>query len=48
VEDIDDYLKSQGFRNFRSELEGNIYNINCVEEDSSRMKEVLSVYLKIR
>lgn len=48
VEDIDDYLKTQGFKNFSSVLEGNLYKINCVEVDSRRMKEVLSVYLKIR
>lgn len=48
IEDLDHYLKNQGFRNFYSKLEGNIYNINCVEDDSSHMKEVLSVYLRLR
>ncbi|NLZ47446.1 MAG: hypothetical protein GX895_01440 [Clostridiales bacterium] len=48
VEDIEDYLKTQGFRNFHTKLEGNVYNIHCVEEDSKHMKEVLAIYLRIR
>lgn len=48
VEDLDHYLKTQGFRNFHSKTMGNVYKIDCVEDDSRHMKEVLSVYLKIR
>lgn len=48
VEDINSFLKVQGFDGFKSELKGNSYSINCNPNESGHMKEALQVYLKIR
>lgn len=48
VEDINGYLKTQGFRNFDSKLKGNSYSISCNADDSKHMKDALNVYLHIR
>ena len=48
VEDINGYLKNQGFRDFNSSLKGNSYNISCNTNDSKHMKDTLNVYLSIR
>ncbi|MDP4088760.1 MAG: hypothetical protein Q8930_05755 [Bacillota bacterium] len=48
VEDINSFLKVQGFDNLDSELVGNSYKINCSPNESKRVKDALSVYLSIR
>lgn len=48
VEDINSFLKVQGFDEFKSRLEGNSYEIDCDTDESKHMKEALQVYLRIR
>ncbi|WP_163191680.1 hypothetical protein [Clostridium thermarum] len=48
VEDINGFLNTQGFRNYKTSLKGNSYNISCSPDESRHMKDTLNVYLKIR
>lgn len=46
-EDLEDYLKDQGFKDFKAEIVGGHIHIEANEE-SHKMKEILSSYLDIR
>lgn len=42
MSDVDDFLKSQGFNGFQSQLDGDHYYIKT--SDSDRIKDALNVY----
>jgi hypothetical protein len=44
--DVDDFLKTQGVRNFTTELDGDHYKIKAAE--SHQIKEILEVYCQNR
>ncbi|WP_058486185.1 hypothetical protein [Defluviitalea phaphyphila] len=46
-EDLEKYIKDQGFKNFKVDITGGHINIEA-KEDSKKMKEILSTYLSIR
>ncbi|HHW30270.1 MAG TPA: hypothetical protein GXX20_01130 [Clostridiaceae bacterium] len=45
IEDLEKYLKNQGFENFSTELIGNQYFIKPAEDEYYDMKNTLNVYL---
>jgi hypothetical protein len=47
VHDIDDFLKSEGYRNFQSYADGDHYYIRAVENEQD-VANVLKVYLQNR
>ncbi|HLO12405.1 MAG TPA: hypothetical protein VK190_09245 [Pseudoneobacillus sp.] len=46
LEDIDDFLKSQGINEFQSKLDGDHYHINGNE--NGKIKDILNVYCQNR
>ncbi len=48
LEDVDDFLKQQGIKNFHSSLEGDHYRIDTSDEYIDEIKNALSVYLNNR
>lgn len=48
IEDVEGYLKGQGFRSFTTQVEGDHLNIITEDEDRERMKDNLDIYLNIR
>jgi hypothetical protein len=46
LSDVDDFLKSQGIKEFQSQLDGDHYHISASETE--RIKDVLSVYCQNR
>ena len=48
IEDLNKYLKSQGFNDFNAKLEGNEYSIHSERTEAKHMKETLQVHLHNR
>lgn len=49
VTDIEDFLKSRGFKNVKTHLEGNQYSIIAEDaEEAHQIKNNLNVYLHLR
>lgn len=48
IEDLEKYLKNNGFKNFSTKLIGNQYIIDSAEDESYDMKNTLNIYLQTR
>ncbi|MBD8070066.1 hypothetical protein [Bacillus sp. PS06] len=48
MSDVDDFLKQQGFTEFKTELEGDHYHVETSAEYEGDMKQALKVYLNNR
>jgi hypothetical protein len=48
IDDVDDFLKTQGFTNFKTNLDGDHYQIEASAEDRQGMIDALSVYVNNR
>ncbi|MFC4321842.1 hypothetical protein [Litchfieldia salsa] len=46
--DVDDFLKLQGYTEFKSELEGDHYHIQTSKQHEADIKNALTVYLNNR
>lgn len=48
INDVNDFLQAQGFRQVDGKLDGDHYDIHVEGEDSSHVKEALHIYLQSR
>ena len=48
INDVDDFLKTQGFTNFKTNLDGDHYQIEASDEDRQGIIDALSVYVNNR
>jgi hypothetical protein len=48
IDDVDDFLKTQGFTNFKTNLDGDHYQIEASDEDRQGIIDALSVYVNNR
>ncbi|WP_456277386.1 hypothetical protein [Bacillus sp. AK128] len=49
ITDVNDFLKTQGFKGFEGRLDGDHYELHVADEQSSNeMREALQIYLQIR
>ncbi|WDC83254.1 hypothetical protein PL321_10690 [Caloramator sp. mosi_1] len=48
IKDIEGFLKSRGYKNIASQIEGNMYNIEVADELLEEIKRNLNVYLNNR
>jgi hypothetical protein len=49
ITDVNDFLKTQGFKHFEGRLDGDHYDLHVEDEQNlNEMKEALQIYLQMR
>lgn len=48
IDDVKSFLKTQGFTDYNTQIDGGQYKISCDDSESRHMKEALNIYLHNR